>query len=598
MFVEAETPRPSGLQVMQGRESADCLTEIEPGLFGPVPNLTTPVHARQNGGDTTELPLLTENRAALFFRVVDDDFARYVEQPSRGLNLIVVPDEWRYDSERSGPPPIAFEAFGIPGYTVHYFFPSRGPLLAFERPGQGRLELEVGQPRFRLEGQTLSDNEEKIGPLFVGNVPALVAESHGLSRINSVVIGEEGHGSGRWKKDYSLTASDDDRWPLPEDLQEHGSGWYFLRLYDAGDNLVDSLDFRYVRGLRHLQVKTPDLQAPDLENKVCVALAHDKSVSVRPLESIPSLDVENIPDADLVESIFRWPCDPKIRTARFELKGGGKSVRVSFQTDRIWWALTDLEQEVHRADWQRAPIETRHKVFLPTSDAELLWRFPPSVSAPAFVGFQRTNRRPLLQPDAEGVAQIKLCEFSEAQELRTLGRHWFQLWLSTEQEETQCAILQVRVHGQCEWCSEVTDDATQLIEHTLAVHNEKIFKRVKLHEGEATAERHRRNELLICKHRECGWYSRIDPLNRLRPIEEHTKDTHPSTPSLSDGIDFQLIRDAVQIREILRDEEPWIWQCQLGQCDGIVPTQQDPEAKDMKKEHLQERHLDELYTVA
>ena len=37
-----------------------------------------------------------------------------------------------------------------------------------------------------------------------------------------------------------------------EQVRKHGSGWYFARLYDERDDLIDSLDFRYVEGLKDI----------------------------------------------------------------------------------------------------------------------------------------------------------------------------------------------------------------------------------------------------------------------------------------------------------------------------------------------------------
>lgn len=108
--------------------------------------------------------------------MVQDGFARSVRHPSSGLNLAVVPMDWRYNDVISGSPPAEPEPLGIAGYTLHYYSPDHGRPLAFE----GRPELTAPKSEFRLVGRQLVDAEQRMGPLFIGDPPTLHAGSDGM----------------------------------------------------------------------------------------------------------------------------------------------------------------------------------------------------------------------------------------------------------------------------------------------------------------------------------------------------------------------------------------------------------------------------------
>jgi hypothetical protein len=112
IFVEAEVVEASGARVVQGGDPPNRLKEVQPFVYGPLCNLTTPIRILRTSANSIEKRLATDESPVLFFRVVQHQLARSVASPSRGLHLAVVPDHWKYKQEISGPPPIEPESVG------------------------------------------------------------------------------------------------------------------------------------------------------------------------------------------------------------------------------------------------------------------------------------------------------------------------------------------------------------------------------------------------------------------------------------------------------------------------------------------------------
>jgi hypothetical protein len=236
ILVEFESVDPSKVRLLQGSDSLQQLSEFEPLQFGPLRDLSTPLQILCDGAEAIKKNLVTED-SPLFFHV-QGSLARSVPRPSRGLNLAVAPSQWQYNELISGAPPIAPESCAVSGYSVHFFSAGTNPVLAFERPGTAPVKGDWVKPEFRLNGRCLPDAEDKMGPLFVGDLPVLQGDASAINRVRAIVLGAEGLGAGRWRKQYDRIANDSEHWPLPDDVRTQGSGWYFIRLYDDGEVLI------------------------------------------------------------------------------------------------------------------------------------------------------------------------------------------------------------------------------------------------------------------------------------------------------------------------------------------------------------------------
>jgi hypothetical protein len=468
IFVEVEPIDSSNLRVMQG---SDALHErAERSLFGPLRDLTTPIRILSGDDEVGEVALITQKAPLLFFRL-QRDIGWSVRRPSRGLNLAVVPVAWRYDVVKSGAPPIELELMGIQGYRAHFFSADTNPILAFDRPDEAPFEIDCTKPEFRLEGRELPDAYEQMGPLFGADLPTLEGAPGAMAKVRTVVLGAEGRGSGRWRDEYQLNA---ERWRLPEDVRTQGSGWYFIRLYDAKDDLIDSFDFRYAAGLKGIDVEGAGLTQD--HNGIRVTFVHDEGVSVVMTASILSvLEHSTVPGPG--STIFAWPWHPDVRRPTFEVRDRNGLVRVTLDTDRICWALANEPQALEPA-WQSSAIELTPGHCSPGSDAQLLVRFPHSAEVDAFIGFSRADRRKI--QIAADQASVHLHGFSEAPELTRIGRQSLNLWICTDGPEVELDIAHVSVSMKCPWCEARMVEQEEMISHLLSRHHDNCFERLDL----------------------------------------------------------------------------------------------------------------------
>jgi hypothetical protein len=87
-------------------------------------------------------------------------------------------------------------------------------------------------------------------------------------------------------------------------VRAQGSGWYFIRLYDANDALIDGFPFRYVARLKGIEVEGAGLTEGDSE--IRVTFAHDEGVSAIMTDSnSPSVEYSTAQKPQ--STLFTWP---------------------------------------------------------------------------------------------------------------------------------------------------------------------------------------------------------------------------------------------------------------------------------------------------
>src|SRR5262249_47748083 len=238
-------------------------------------------------------------------------------------------------------------------------------------------------------------------------------------------------------------------------VRARGSGWYFVRLYDGLDDLIDSLDFRYVAGLKSIDGGTVD------PNQECIHITfvHDENVSVN-MRGIGPAQLERSTVGMPPSTVFAWPSDPNVRKATFEVRDGGTPVRVTLNTDRIWWAVVNGSQTTEVV-WQSSPINLTPADFAPVSNSELLIRFTRSTTTEAFIGFERSDQRRLAITSA-GPATLRLYAFSEVPFFR-FGTHKLRLWIIEEEAESELCLANVNVSTKCPWCEIRLSDQEEML---------------------------------------------------------------------------------------------------------------------------------------
>jgi hypothetical protein len=582
-FAEVEGIDSLEMRLMQGSDCFEPVGTASPFQFGPLRDLITPLRLISEEKVLIEKSLLTPE-SPLFFQM-HGDHARSVIHPTRGLNFAVTPSHWKYDEDVSNAPPVEPEPCAIEGYRTHFFSIEGNPILVFQRSGATPVRFFWSRPEFRLEGSYLDDVEEGMGRLFVGDPPVLDGDANAMATVEKIVLGEEGIGEGRWRKECARAAIDKNTWSFSDDIKAKGSGWYFIRMYGANYQLIDSFPFRYAAGLMGIDVATPQIKESPDKDRVFVRFTHDEATSLRATGVIPHGLQQSITRKPF-ETVFTWPCDANVRQASFEFQDFGRPVRITLGTDRVWWRLVD-RSDTSESSWTACPISIKPNDCSPVSEMKLLIRFPIFSKVDAFVGFRGDNRR-AIRISSEGQATVHLHEFSESAERNQFGAHRLKVWVCGREGETEICIANLDVPRQCPWCEIWLVDQEEMLDHLVRRHHEHYFQRLELR-GEGVSGP---NAIFVCLVSDCGQYYPESHLPGEYPVDRlarHSNEQHPTRMA------YRKIDSPEDIKKLLGFKEKWIWKCNLGTCRPITPSVADEDAFFDKKAHLREEHFNDLH---
>jgi len=272
---------------------------------------------------------------------------RMVKQVSSGSYLAIVPKTWQRDEEKAGTPPTTPEPAFLEGYLAHFFeiTESASSRIAFCNELGQSIVIDSGGPRFYLVGPRIQDESGRVGPLFVGSPPRLAIMNGHWSDVQTIVVGQEGSGRQRWRKSFEPKA-DRAQQVLPYEVFERKAGWYFLRFYDSTDTLIESLDFRFVAGLKQISIPPAGpVPSPGGHVAQTVEVHHDAGYNVtQPGQGCPGLKLEQGTD----KTILTIPPTPECDLTRWYIhpaNSHGKEVEFTILIERLWWALSSDDKE-------------------------------------------------------------------------------------------------------------------------------------------------------------------------------------------------------------------------------------------------------------
>lgn len=327
------------------------------------------VSAGQNGATSFDLALGERNCLLFKLGVHDEDQGRRVNYASFGSFLVIAPDDWRRDEDTCGPAPAEPEPVSLPGYTAHFFnLEKAGPSkIAFWGPEGTHRELDSKAPMFELVGNRLSDAHENMGPLFGGGPPRIrSARDGGWQDIQTIVVGEEG--GRKWRSAFSPLAGMQEQ-DLQSTFENKRIGWYFVRLYDLNDDLVESLDFRFASSLKEITVPQPDPFPPTTGHSAVTIEFHHTTDCVVNAESYSSvLSVKQ----EAGRSIAVIPASPAFDQTYWEFEcPPGRSIEVWILVERIWWSRGQEGSQPAQSDWSDQPLKIERDACNATSQAVL-----------------------------------------------------------------------------------------------------------------------------------------------------------------------------------------------------------------------------------
>jgi hypothetical protein len=367
------------------------------------------------------VPVILGEENYLLFKLSGQNHnqGRRVKFASHGSYLVITPDDWERDQSLSGPPPIAPEPTSLPGYRAHFFYLERNgkSKIAFCAPEGRHIEVESTRPNFEFVGMPLSDASDGKGPLFGESPPKIrVHEDRAWKNVSTIVIGAEGAGRGRWRKEFTPDPERTEQ-NLPPEIGARRGGWYFLRFYNLNYELVDSLDFRFVSALTEISMPPPQsLPSENGHQPVTVKFHHTNDCIVRPTaDHASALVVEHGATCTAVTI----PPDPAFDQTYWEvIFSSADPVEIQLLVDRIWWSQSDDCSPPFEAKKFDRPLHFKRDDFRATSNTVLhLWLPKPRWVDEVLFGFREDSRHTYKVQCNSRYVSIPLRDFADAAEL-------------------------------------------------------------------------------------------------------------------------------------------------------------------------------------
>ena len=318
---------------------------------------------------------------------------RRVSGITAGCFIVIAPTEWT----RSGSPPVAAAPCTDADFMAHYFV-AREDQSARGAEGFDQYEIPLTRARFSLSGVRVFDDSDH-GELFVGDTPKLRT----AAGVAWARVGEEQRNGWRGTN-FKLGER------LLADVLNGRQGRFFVRVFDAESKLLDSGEFRYLRGLREIRVDgTPHTEhaliapAPDGHAPVVIQYAGVDRVIPAPgqvhVTEQPEgrVEVEPHPDGDVLQCV---------------LEAGAGSVDTTIRLGRVWWRMKNASDGLDA--WRGTPVTLTRQQFRGHADADAsielrLPRHVASVSAGFDEALNRTCQA--RQGDQHAVATVRMLDF-------------------------------------------------------------------------------------------------------------------------------------------------------------------------------------------
>ncbi|MEM3402606.1 MAG: 30S ribosomal protein S9, partial [Candidatus Hadarchaeales archaeon] len=291
--------------------------------------------------------------------------------------------------------------------------------------------------RLELIGSRLEDASEHTGPLFKERPPRIRAlDAQKWKDVRTVVVGEEGSGKGKWRRAFT---PDPDKMEqdLPSEVADRKGGWYFLRFYDNDDELIESIDFRFLSVLREIRLP-PLLHFPtgDGHKPICVELVYEADCAVQPVGNLAKIQVEHQKD----KTLLIVPSDPACDESQWLIGPEHRPrVEVTINVERIWWALGEEDNLPSESQWQDRPVVLSRENLEATSSNALWLRLPKRRWVDkVLVGLERSKARPYRVRVTENAVAIPLREYSDYAEVGDRTQEYsLRLWIKRDHQDME-----------------------------------------------------------------------------------------------------------------------------------------------------------------
>jgi len=470
----------------------------------------------------------------------------------------------------------------LEGYRAHFFdfAGNSATSIAFRDYTGHSIVIGSAGPRFELVGQEVNDASENLGPLFVGQTPSLSIVDGSWEDVGIIVLGEEGHGRGRWrasfKPDPVLIQQQ-----MPDKIAGRKAGWYFVRFYNLENELIDSPVFRFAAGLRAITLQASNaFPSATGHQATIVEFQHDADWRVTRSSGSPAeVSIESTEE----KTILAIPPTQNFDRTEWLLGlGGGPQVEISILVERIWWATSE-EKSLPQQWTDKQIVVTRED--LKASSTKALWLHLPKQrwTHSVLVGFSQATARAYRVLTTESAVAVPLRDFGDSPEMDAIGEFLLRFWVSHHETTYEGSACKLSIRAGCTFDDFSADTEEEVLAHVKVRHLHDLARVL-------TWEEHRqRMPSLPTVIFQCGYfpkhYVRADNLTHpTDAIIHHIENDCEHAGGRPVQIRFRVVTDTEEIRQNVIANLPRIHRCKL--CTDEF---EDFDDADLWR-HLVERH--------
>lgn len=344
-----------------------------------------------------DLQLAEEQNPFLLFKLSGESLnnGRRVRYATLGIYLVVIPQDWIRDEQQSGVSPVPPSHCHLNGFQAHYFYldSANDERIAFLTPEKKPILIPNRNSHFEIRGCKIDDANDETSSLFGQSPLSLTTNDAAIWRnAETIVIGEEGKTANGWRT-WFKPEIEDGQVDVLQYLQGKEAGWFFLRIYDPNDEMIDSLDFRFARSLRAIRIDEHSIFPSETGHKsVRITLEYNDSSSGELLPSAHNLKPEKV-NENKIEIVV--PPEPEYDRTEWAFVSSTKAgVNISLLVERIWWTICKTATPLEQSEWQDNPLALRADHLKATSEYVLRIRLPkPRWTKEVRIGFERRRAR-------------------------------------------------------------------------------------------------------------------------------------------------------------------------------------------------------------
>ena len=310
-----------------------------------IPSLTGQLAIEYQDGQKQDVSLFEGKPLIFKLRKNWAGSGRRIAAITSGYFIVIAPTEWN----RTGHVRVAHEGCRDAAFRAHYFLREA---QTQDEHISGFVECEDFHvfTGIKLSGQRVFDDSEE-GDLFVQRVPELVVTQD----IVWARVGEEAQSG--WKGRNFEPAKQ----TLSEILNGR-EGRFFLRVFNSSGKLLDSTEFRFLKGLKHICVNGEPytkhtILSPDLNGhpptEVRFVGANDSTS--------PQITLCEGTHATLKSGVLAVDQSPEANCVLCTLGSSNDGVTIKLDLPRIWWKLVSGGNV--QCEWRDKPLKMTRQEF-------------------------------------------------------------------------------------------------------------------------------------------------------------------------------------------------------------------------------------------